>query len=152
MTTREAAARAISLNELPRYSRWPSILLGATAMPVKSRTTAEVLREYDREKWGKVLAWLQQTDKFSDSDLLGEQGVDPRAEIAFARGENFFVAPASEVMREYEEHLVATLSEFSARAIVELGCGLGDKLLGVAQRLGFKEAFGGEFTPSGVRC
>lgn len=146
------AERPISLNDLPRYSRWPAILLNAAAMPLKSRTTAEVFREYDREKWGKVLASLQQTGKFSDADLLAEQGVDPQAEIAFARGDYFFVAPALQVMGEYEELLTDTLSEFKAEAVIELGCGLGDKVLGVASRLGIKEVYGGEFTPSGVRC
>lgn len=148
----EGQVKPIALDELPRFSRWPAILLGAKAFPAKTRTKEEVLREYDREKWGAVLEWLRSNDKHSSEDLLAQQGLPPESEIAFAIGTEFFAGPALHVMRAYEDLLVKALSGHRRDTLVELGCGLGDKVLHLAAHLKAKTVFGGEFTASGVEC
>ena len=146
------SATHISLDEMPRYSRWPAILLGKKPFSVRQRTRDEVLREYDREKWGAVLTWLRAQSQVSMDDLLREQGVDPGRIIAYARNNQFFTAPAREVMVAYENLLLETLRPHATETLVELGCGMGDKLLRMAELLKPKTVFGGEFTTSGVEC
>lgn len=146
------SATPISLDELPRCSRWPAILLGEKPFPARQRTPDEVLREYDREKWGAVLTWLRSQSRVSMEDLLREQGMEPASIIAFARDNQFFTAPAREVMAAYERLLFETMKPHTTGALVELGCGLGDKLLRMAELLKPNIVFGGEFTASGVEC
>jgi hypothetical protein len=146
------SATHIPLNELPRYSRWPAILLGEKPFPTRQRTRDEVLREYDREKWGVVLTWLRAQSRVSMEDLLRAQGMEPERIIAYARDNQFFTAPAREVMVAYENLLFEKLRPHATGALAELGCGLGDKLLRMAELLKPKTVFGGEFTMSGVEC
>jgi hypothetical protein len=145
-------ATPITFDELPQHSRWPAILLGATPFPPRQRSREDVLREYDREKWRSVLAWLQTGAEASSDELLRQQGLDPDSRIAFARQDQFFTAPARVVKAEYDRLLVATLRPHRAETLVELGAGLGDKLLKVARALGPRVIYGGEFTASGVAC
>jgi SAM-dependent methyltransferase len=85
-------------------------------------------------------------------DLLRAQGMEPELLIAFAQDKQFFTAPAREVLMAYENLLLETLRPHATGTLVELGCGLGDKLLRMAERLKPKTVFGGEFTRSGVEC
>ena len=80
------------------------------------------------------------------------QGMEPELLIAFAQDKQFFTAPAREVLMAYENLLLETLRPHATGTLVELGCGLGDKLLRMAERLKPKTVFGGEFTRSGVEC
>ncbi len=142
----------ISLDELPRYSDWPAILLGAKQFSARHRTRNEVLREYDREKWGSVLAWLKTRSVVTADDLLREQGLDPEQIVAFANDGRFLVASTRVVMEAYERLLLDTLLPRPADVLVELGSGLGDKLLTLAQTLKPRTVWGGELTSSGVAC
>jgi hypothetical protein len=142
----------ISLDDLPRHSRWPAILLGRCDFAPRRRTSEEVLREYEREKWGTVLAWLRASGPATADDLLREQGIDPEQIVAFAEGRDFFTAPARHVMGAYDRLLRDTLLPCGPERLVELGCGLGDKLLMLSQALRPAQAYGGEFTRSGVEC
>lgn len=143
---------AIHLDDLPKFSLWPARLLGAEPFIARRRTKNEVLREYDREKWGTVLQWLQQNSKFTDIDLLRQQGIDPEQNVLFMVGKDSFTAPAREVMASYDRLLLDVIGPHNSETIVELGCGLGDKLLKVAGFLKSPVSYGGEFTASGVEC
>jgi hypothetical protein len=145
----------VSLNDLPRYSPWPARLAGGAPLAARRRTREEVLREYDREKWGSVLAWLKSRPpgaSVTADDLLRQQKLDPAQIIPFARKDQLFTAPAGAVMEAYDNLLLDTLRGHAEEALVELGCGLGDKLLKVAAALRPRVIYGGEFTGSGVEC
>jgi len=143
---------SLSLNDLPAFSSWPAILLGVKAFPVKHRTKDEVLREYDREKWGKVLELLKSQSDVEYADFLNRQGVDPEKHIAFSVGKELFSSPARCVFQSYEELLFDKLQPHAPKLLVELGSGLGDKLLNLAAKLKVKTALGGEFTSAGLEC
>lgn len=145
-------ATPIALDDLPRHSGWPGILLGRQRFSPRRRTRDEVLREYDREKWGAVLKWLRTQTQVHPEDLWRVQGLDPARPIAFGRGQGLFIAPAGEVMAASEQILFEALEPHRTGTLVELGCGLGDKLLRMADRLEARVIFGGEFTASGVTC
>jgi len=142
----------IALNDLPKFSPWPARLLGQAHFAAKHRTRDEVLREYDREKWGRVLDALKAGADVSAEELYRLQGVDPEKPIAFARGDELYIAPARLVFEEEQELFASTLRQYPSRILAELGSGLGDKLLAMAARFAPQRIWGGEFTASGVEC
>jgi hypothetical protein len=153
MNTFPPKAAPLSLDDLPRQSPWPAILLGATPFTARHRTKEGIQREYGQEKWGKVLAWLKSHDSATEADLLRLQGLEPDSIIAFSEDAAFFTAPAAQVFESYRQCLLGVLRRYrEEEALVELGSGLGDKLLRFAAELKPRLALGGEFTPSGVEC
>src|SRR5437879_1190700 len=144
--------QSISVDDLPRYSKWPAILLGAEQFLVRRRTREEVLREYDREKWGPVMAWLKTQSEVTADDLLRVQGWDPEQIVVFANSGSLLAASTRVVTETYVRLLINTLRPHHPEVLVELGSGLGDKLLTVARALQPRVVYGGEFTSSGVEC
>ena len=142
----------INLEDIPKYISWPARLLGMEAFPIRTRNTEQIMREYDREKWGSVLDLLKKEQSLTDNDLLRLQGIDWEAESVFMIHGEYFIAPAHEVMKLYEEILLNTIKSENPEKLIELGCGLGDKLLFLAKKITPKIVRGGEFTASGVEC
>jgi hypothetical protein len=142
----------ISWDELPKHSAWPARLLGAQPFNPRQRTRDEILREYDREKWGPVLEWLRLQTNFTADDLLRQQGLVPEQTIAFMRGTELFTASEREVLDAYDQILLDALRPHHPETLVELGCGLGNRLLKVALQLKPARIYGGEFTAAGVEC
>lgn len=149
---RTASRRSLSLDELPRYSAWPARLLGAESFAAHHRTSDEVLREYDKEKWGSVLSWLKTHSDVTVDDLWRQQGLEPGEMVPFALASRIAIAPLRVVLNAYARLLLDTLKPHKAKALVELGSGLGDNLLKLASVLQPRAAYGGEFTSSGVEC
>lgn len=143
---------AVDWDDLPKFSAWPARLLGAQFFAPRQRTSDEVLREYDREKWGTALSYLQSGGRPDEEALLRQQGIDPEESSLYMLEDRFLTAPAREVMKSYQDLLLETLRPLAPEILVELGCGMGDKLLKVARDLGSREVYGGEFTRSGVEC
>lgn len=142
---------SISLNDLPRYSEWPAILMGRQPFHARRRNRDRVMREYDRVKWGGVLKWLRTRTRVSEEDLWRAQGLDPARTIAFARGRRFYAGSIADAIRAGEQVLFEALEPHVTGTLVELGCGLGDKLLHMADRLKVRTVYGGELTAAGVR-
>jgi hypothetical protein len=147
----DSQPRALSLDELPKFSRWPAILLGSAPFPKKQRTPEQILREYDQEKWGSVLRVMEQGD-VAEKELAALQGINPNADVAFSRGSELFTAKLSAALAQNREILAKALSGFQATTLVELGSGLGDKLIFLGATLGARNLYGGEYTSSGVQC
>lgn len=80
-----------------------------------------MLREYDREKWGSVLAWLKTRSDVTADGLLRQEGLDPEQIIPFARDTQFFIAPARAVMEAYDWLLLDTLQPRKPEVLVDLG-------------------------------
>ena len=51
----EYGFKPILFNELPNFSKWPERLLFPELLQLKPKTTEEVTREFEHEKWGKLL-------------------------------------------------------------------------------------------------
>ena len=139
-------------NDLPKFSPWPARLLGNSPFAARNRTREEVIREYHKDKWGTVLAALQARSGLSDRDLLEMQGVQPDKIQPFMVGDEFFTAPASEILERYFQILLEIMGQQNTETLVELGCGLGDKLLKAAAHFQSRNVHGGEFTGAGVEC
>lgn len=140
------------LNELPKYSEWPSRLLGEKSFIKRIKDYESVLREYDVDKWGQMLAIANKDNSFKleDGDKF-ELGEDTDQIIWVSQG---LEKSASHSARaQYKTLLKEVLKTYhSGESIVELGAGFGSIILYMAMQEEFKNSqfYAGEFTQSGV--
>ena len=120
----------ISLDELPRYSDWPGRLLAIEREPVRLKTEHEVLREFNRDKWGELLSSAQRDPGF-DLQAAEAWEIDPETVVPFYDSGRLLLAPFRHVLERHLELFVEVLGAFAnnASALVELGAGFGSKIL-----------------------
>lgn len=145
-------SQTLSLNALPEYSPWPARLLGEVPFAEKQRDPDLVLQEYEQDKWGKALTRFQASDQVSVEELLCLQDFDPEQVLPYSVGQDLYLGTLLHLYAQYEEYLVRYLSPLKPECLVELGSGLGDKVLRLAGQLNVDDVWGGEFTASGVAC
>jgi hypothetical protein len=149
-----STSRELSIDDLPRYSPWPARLLGVTPWSRPERTREDLLREFEREKWGTLLARVMSSGTRVSLDDVEAWEAASAPESLVTDGDSWLLLPAKEAGARYAAHVAAALSPYkSAPAILELGCGYGGQLLRVAKRPEFsgKRILGGELSESGVK-
>ena len=142
--------RAIEFGDLPKYSAWPAILLGLQDFEPKKKTPAEVMREFEAEKWSSVLAAVKGDSSLRVSDLDSLRLASP--ELALAESGSFYLASAMDAFHAQFGHQVRSISRFMPQdAIVELGAGYGSILIRMALLKEFKRCsfYAAEYTRSG---
>lgn len=146
--------QVLSLNLFPEYSEWPARILGYEDFVPKQRDEEQVKREYDQDKWGAILHWLRfETQDAQFEDLIRLQGYEPDLVIPYSKGDEFYLGPTLELCLEYEKILAQFLKPHeNTGTLVELGSGLGDKLLRLSLLVETQQLLGGEYTDSGVEC
>jgi hypothetical protein len=155
VTAHEPPIEVPSLDVLPRYSRWPARLLGAEAWSPRTKTRAEVLREFEIEKWGALRARFDAYPQATVDDVEAWDA-DPSARaLVTTSGDAWRFLARGEARQHYMDLVASTLARYFPRggpsAIVELGCGFGAVALRMAQREVFRGIpfFAGELSPSG---
>ena len=143
---------SFSIEDLPKHSAWPERLLGADRPAPARKTVSEVLREFDRDKWGALLR-IAQHDPDAGMEAVEKAETDSNAVIpCFDRGA-FYLSPyrefAARQIRLFEQTLAPHVP--GASAIVELGAGYGSKILRLAASPPFNglPAFAAELAASG---
>jgi hypothetical protein len=146
--------RRIEIDVLPTYSEWPARLLALEKFEQRVKTKAEVDREYQRDKWGSLLADIRkQPDGWSlaradEYFLMG-------AQTACSAGDALYVGDALEAHAQYVDAIAQRISRFlPAKTVAELGAGYGSIALGLARRgaLGNAGLVAAEYAPSGIEC
>ncbi len=140
-----------SLDELAKFSKWPARLLGLEPWESKEKTPEEIEREFGREKWGVLLekfrqnpgSRLEDVDKWAAGDATNTlASVDEHiVEMTPEESHDAYIAFISNAL---EPHLPAS-------ALVELGCGYGSVILGLARKAAFQDIpyFAADFTTTG---
>lgn len=140
------------LDDLPKFSPWPERLLGLSPWETKSKSPAEIEREFGREKWGALL------ERFRSSPTAGLTDVDRWAAGTTAPslasvGEHLVLMTPEEAHSSYIAYIADALAGFlpGTSALAELGCGYGSAILGLASRPEFAEVplFAADFTLTG---
>lgn len=140
-----------SLDQLPKFSKWPARLLGLEAWETKHKTTDEIDREFGREKWGMLLdryrqnpgARLEDVDKWAAGDA---------GETLASVDEHIVEMTAQESHDAYIAFIANALEpRLPASALVELGCGYGSVILGLSRKAAFQDMpyFAADFTSTG---
>lgn len=141
-----------SLDELPKFSVWPRRLLGIEPWTTRNKTPAEVLREYEVDKWGDLLTKLGRGEitSLAQADRLFYA---PDIRLPSCIGDDLLLLDMQEAHRRYLALLESVLdSLLPCTALVELGAGYGSQILALAKQPAFADAaiFAGEYTASGV--
>jgi hypothetical protein len=142
----------ITLDDLPRYSPWPGRLLAPDPHPVAQKTEAEVMREFDRDKWGELLERGREDLSFGLSAAESYEG-DPDLTLPLYDRGRLSVVPLRYARDRAVEVYASVLGEYAseASALVELGAGYGSKLLRLAAMPSFANLplYAAELTPRG---
>jgi hypothetical protein len=142
----------ISLNDIPNFTDWPKRLLSLESFGVRHKTEKEVLREYQDEKWGRLLKQVRLLGKPSLLDVE-ETFVDFGARSPCYDAGKFYLANERQMLDKHLDLYAAVLGPHikNASCLVELGAGFGSKLFHLASRRSFSRMplFAGEFTRNG---
>jgi hypothetical protein len=143
----------VDIDELPRWSPWPARLLNLEAFSAKKKTASEIDREYEREKWGPMLAdYLGGKTPQNAADFIAYLHRGGKSAVVWHGGclqlaapEKSFEMLISLVQTELRPHLPAP-------AVVELGAGYGRIILTLLLSgfCGTARAMAAEYAPSGV--
>jgi hypothetical protein len=147
-----AAAPSFSVDDLPRFSPWPGRLLGLDPWTGPERTREEILREFGRDKWGRLLERARVAAGPVTVEQLDEWFHVGSPSLVLDRGQLVLMDPAT-AQRRFVALLRDVIAAHSsgATALVELGAGYGSTLLGVAQHPALRACplIAGELTASG---
>ena len=142
----------ITLDDLPRFSGWPKRLLSLEPWEVRHKTAAEVEREFEREKWGRLLS---ATRSLATPTLDAVEGasLDLDGTIACYDEGRFYLETRRAFLDRQADLYEGVLARYAADAscLVELGAGFGSMLFRLIgrERLVRLPVYAGEFTPSG---
>lgn len=140
-----------SLDELPKFSKWPARLLGLEQWKSKEKTEDEIEREFGKEKWGMLLARFKQNPGSRLEDVDRWSAGD--TENTLASVDQHIVEMTSEESHEAYIAFIenALVPRLPATALVELGCGYGSVILGLARKAAFQDMpyFAADFTSTG---
>ena len=142
--------KEIKFNDLVSYSDLPNTI--QSSQDKKLKTKEEVMREFNKEKWGSILENLlgNQNKKLEDIDMVMENF---NKDKIFFYKKKFFLGTGKEVfdlhLDLYKNFLKDHLEDVSC--LVELGAGYGSKILNLSQHNEFKHLplYASEYTSNG---
>ena len=140
-----------SLNELPKFSSWPARLLGLEPWQTKPKSPEEIEREFGREKWGALLDKFEQNPE-SRLDDVDQWAAGAETTTLASVDEHIVEMTPAESHDAYIAFIADALEpHLPASALVELGCGYGSVILGLARKAAFQDLpyFAADFTTTG---
>jgi len=141
------------LNDLPMFSPWPARLLGLEPWGQRSKSTEEIIREYDKEKWRPLLQRVRSSIDPVTVDEVDEWHHGSLPETLSSFEETLELLPPTVTHERYIELIRETLGKYlPAAALVELGAGYGSVVLKLGRKKSFREMplVAGEFTKGGI--
>lgn len=143
----------VELDGLPRYSVHVRELLAGTEAAIRYKSREAVLREYEVDKWGDVLAKLSPGMAPATLDRVDEMVLGHQTDTVSCEHGRFCLEPLIDAQRRYRRLVAETIQRYlPASGIVEIGAGYGAIILSVGAFLGAARPplFAGELTTSGL--
>jgi len=144
--------KQINFNELP-VSKEVREIISSRECRIKYKTKKEVLREYQDEKWGELLADVKIDNNIS-FDRYHRIMESFSEENCFFLNDRFYVGTGEEIFKAHLKLYIDTIKPYISKAscLVELGAGYGSKILNISQYKEFDSIplYAGEFTNSGI--
>ena len=142
----------ITLDEIPKFSGWPKRLLALEQFEAREKTAAEVLREFDSEKWGPLLEATRSMTSPTLADV-DQACFDLDARIPFVDDGSLYLASRRAVLDRQADLFSEALAPYvdGASCLVELGAGYGSMLFRIVHRDAFAALplYAGEYTENG---
>jgi hypothetical protein len=146
--------QAYTIDDLPRFSKWPARLLGLESFGQRYKTPAEIDREYEREKWGPLLNRVLSEKQAVPVEVVDRWSFEGSSTCLCSVGDRLEQMSALGAHRRHKDLVYETLARLlPSSAVVELGAGYGAVILDLAKRepISSLPILAGEYTSSGVR-
>ncbi len=140
------------MDDLARYSPWPARLLGLSRWETRVKTASEIDREFGVEKWGALLEKAKQSGENVTLDTVNDWASGGAPPSLVSVGNELLEMTRHESHAAYIDFVAAALEPFlPTSALVELGCGYGAVILGLAKRREFAgmPLFAADYTVTG---
>ena len=137
---KKARLKKINIDDLPKFSNWPKILIDSRTVVVHPKNYDEIQREYDRDKWGALYDKVKYSD-FTIDDL-DRMDFGDKKEIACSIGGEIFLMDPLDAKR-YLVRCIANELEIVFEpegSIVEFGAGMGTIISRIASDVRFNKA------------
>jgi len=142
------------LNDLPKYSKWPSRLLGIDEWKQRKKSKQEIDREYEEESWG---AYLNKVEDLGIRNQITSRQLDSwqcdlEEPIVYSQEDNLIKSSFGEAYDNFVRTIYKTLvSHLPATSVAEFGCGFGSVILRLAEypELQGIDLYASEYTVSG---
>jgi len=141
-----------SIDQLPKYSPWVARLLGLEPFARQVRNLAKIDAEYDRDKWGTLLAYYQGRQGSTVQEIRAQE-VNPGGDvICVSREGQLFLTSLDNYLALEDSIIVNALAESisAATVVVELGCGYGYNLSILKDAYPGRVWIGGEYSQNGL--
>ncbi len=145
--------KMISFNDIGKYSDWPSRLLSNNEFSFRKKTTSEVIREFDKDKWGNLLSKLNTKKSFKFDDVEIMERDQNELIPCFDKEVGFYLTTIKRaeqrLLKLYQETIQTHLK--NASCLVEFGAGYGSKIIKLSDALEINglKLFAAEYTNSG---
>jgi hypothetical protein len=145
--------RALSLDDLPKYTHWPERLLSAPTEILFEKTKSSIYREYETEKWSALWADIQLRQPSLDE--IETLQFAEKGEIAISMRSELYTASPLEARR-----VLATLVADKVYAVhppgstvAEMGAGTGAIITRIAMDRRFVESefAASDLSPSSIK-
>lgn len=144
----------ILLNDLPKYSLRMRELLFTLEEHIRYKTSKEVIREYNDDKWGSVWSFIENHPNATLQDVNRYLFDELKEIVVFQKGEYL-----KKILKSACDNQISivqsTLQRYmdQANCLVELGAGYGFIILNLIKRMKNDHIsyFAGEYTVNGIR-
>jgi len=152
-----AGLKTISLDDLPKYSPWTKRVLGLESFVYGARSEHNARREYDAEKFKKLLEYKQGNPDCSIKVIhdiyFGLHQKKYQSSYISLGGELFLTSPknAYKILDDVlVKKLSAILSQSNCNTLMDLGCGYGYNLNLAARHYTQYKYIGGDFSENAL--
>ncbi len=144
--------KEINFDDLVNFTNLPETISNSLDYEIKHKTKDEVLREFNHEKWFKILDEVKKDKTILLKDI--DQKMEEFEKLSpFYYKKKFYVGSGKQIFQKHIEIYKNTLDPFvkNASSIVELGAGYGSKILNLSNYENYNKLplYAGEFTENG---
>lgn len=141
----------IDLDELPRWSEWPSKVLGLSPWKIPTRNLNKVISEYNDDKFAKTLKHYRSLGSPNMEGYMASQKTRDMKVPVFWRGNLVAMSSQDQSLRSRQviRSRMRRAIEKSA-SVVELGCGFGSQLWDLWHLYPDKEYWGGDISKNAI--
>lgn len=126
--------RRITLDELPQYHELVRTMLSGGALPQRVKTEAELVREFDVEKWGGLLREAEQSGVGFGYRAVDRLHMATLGHCVSVHGDALVWEPQTAATRRFRRLIGETLASLMpATALVEFGAGYGGMFFAAAR-------------------
>ena len=141
-----------TINDLPKFSKWPEILLGSNMR--SERNIGDIHREFEKEKWGSLLNSIKNLNKPFTIEEVDDLYVKSDTKVLAYQNHDLKLVSFKETQKVYMDIVAETIQPYinECSAIVDLGCGYGSIILKLAARQAFKKIplYAADYSLSGI--